>query len=273
MAALVSDSGAGGSCRILPHRYSPAGMDDFLTSPPAAPAQPTVTPPITPNQTVTAHHLGQKGDILSLFGPSATSPAPPSAPTTPDVGMMGGLAPPPTSLILSNSFTEPGPVADPMDLDPLGDMFGAPAPPAELSPPQPTTFYIDESDSAKKEPSIEEEDTKKEEALPKKESERQEAPPQKQGFWSWWSKPKSEAGSKENILEDGEKKAEEGKQLFPYMAVALLIMITRTSCILSTFRVGLVSVSVEGGYMTSVMREPWPEVYPRHCWYWISDTT
>ena len=98
-----------------------------------------------------------------------------------------------------------------MELDPLGDMFGegdksSPAAPAtETSQP---TFYIDESDSAKKEPEVPSE-PKAEVPTVKEET---TTPQQTSRFWSWWSKPKSEAGSKENILEEGEKKAgEEGE--------------------------------------------------------------
>ena len=184
-------------------------MDDFFNpTPTPAPQAPPATPPITPTQTVSAHHLGQKGDILSLFGPSPTTPGPPSNPTSPVADFEGGLAPPSgSSLILSNSFTEPGP----MELDPLGDMFGegdkpSAAPPAtETSQP---TFYIDESDSAKKEPEVPSE-PKAEVPTVKEET---TTPQQTSRFWSWWSKPKSEAGSKENILEEGEKKSgEEGE--------------------------------------------------------------
>jgi len=98
-----------------------------------------------------------------------------------------------------------------MELDPLGDMFGegdkpSAAPPAtETSQP---TFYIDESDSAKKEPEVPSE-PKAEVPTVKEET---TTPQQTSRFWSWWSKPKSEAGSKENILEEGERKSgEEGR--------------------------------------------------------------
>ena len=196
-----------------------AAMDDFLNPAPApAPQPPPPTPPITPTQTVSAHHLGQKGDILSLFGPSSTTatPAPPSNPSSPIGDFEGGLAPPAhSSLILSNSFTEPGP----MELDPLGDMFGdGEKPAAAVESPQPT-FYIDETDSAKKEleSNVGEEPAKVDETV--KEGATTPAPQQQTSrFWSWWSRSKSEAGSKENILDDGEKKpGEEGERLLVHL--------------------------------------------------------
>ena len=101
-----------------------------------------------------------------------------------------------------------------MELDPLGDMFGdgekKPAAAAGETSQLPT-FYIDESDSAKKEGNGEEkvdEQTVKEEATTPGTTQQQTS-----RFWSWWSRSKSEAGSKENILEEGEKKpAEEGER-------------------------------------------------------------
>jgi hypothetical protein len=200
-------------------------MDDLFSSPPAPQLpQALAAGPITPTQTLSAHHLGQKGDILSLFGPPAgAAPGPPSAPTTPNVGFMGELgagapsgqgaggllAPPPGgSLILSQSFTEPGP----MELDPLGDMFGEPASSrsAPAPPAVPPTFYIDESDSAK---NLEAE--KSDGGESKKDEAESVTPQPKTSFWSWWGrKPAdtSSTGSKENILEEGEKKPEEGKE-------------------------------------------------------------
>ena len=185
-------------------------MDDFLNPAPTPTPQPPPPTPITPTQTDVSHHLGQKGDILSLFGPSSSTatsaPGPPSNPTSPIGDFEGGLAPPSGgSLILSNSFTEPGPV----ELDPLGDMFGdgekKPAAAAETS--QLPTFYIDESDSAKKEANGDEQTVKEEATTPATQQQ------QTSRFWSWWSRSKSEAGSKENILEEGEKKpGEEGER-------------------------------------------------------------
>merc|ERR1711971_1396161 len=190
---------------------SSSSMDDFFNPTPTPTPQPPPPTPITPTQTDVSHHLGQKGDILSLFAPSSTSaPGPPSNPSSPIGDFEGGLAPPSGgSLILSNSFTEPGPV----ELDPLGDMFGdgekKPAAAAGETSQLPT-FYIDESDSAKKEGNGEEkvdEQTVKEEATTPGTQQQQTS-----RFWSWWSRSKSEAGSKENILEEGEKKpAEEGR--------------------------------------------------------------
>ena len=96
-----------------------------------------------------------------------------------------------------------------MELDPLGDMFGdgekKPAAAAETS--QLPTFYIDESDSAKKEANGDEQTVKEEATTPATQQQ------QTSRFWSWWSRSKSEAGSKENILEEGEKKpGEEGER-------------------------------------------------------------
>merc|ERR1711971_1332690 len=190
---------------------SSSSMDDFFNPTPTPTPQPPPPTPITPTQTDVSHHLGQKGDILSLFAPSSTSaPGPPSNPSSPIGDFEGGLAPPSGgSLILSNSFTEPGPV----ELDPLGDMFGdgekKPAAAAGETPQLPT-FYIDESDSAKKEGNgeakVDEQTVKEEEATTPV------AQQQTSRFWSWWSRSKSEAGSKENILEEGEKKpGEEGR--------------------------------------------------------------
>ena len=189
-------------------------MDDFLNPAPTPTPQPPPPTPITPTQTDVSHHLGQKGDILSLFGPSSSTatsaPGPPSNPTSPIGDFEGGLAPPSGgSLILSNSFTEPGPV----ELDPLGDMFGdgEKKPAAAVETSQLPTFYIDESDSAKKEANGDEkvdEQTVKEEATTPATQQQQTS-----RFWSWWSRSKSEAGSKENILEEGEKKlGEEGER-------------------------------------------------------------
>ena len=101
-----------------------------------------------------------------------------------------------------------------MELDPLGDMFGDGGEKAGAETSQLPTFYIDESDSAKKEVNGEE---KVDEAV--KEEAATAAPQQQQTsrFWSWWSRSKSEAGSKENILEEGEKKpGEEGERYYPY---------------------------------------------------------
>ena len=180
-------------------------MDDFLNPIPTPSPQPPPTTPITPTQTDVSHHLGQKGDILSLFGSSSTpatsAPGPPSNPTSPIGDFEGGLAPPSGgSLILSNSFTEPGPV----ELDPLGDMFGdAGEKPAAAETSQLPTFYIDESDSAKKEANGE---AAKVDETVNEEATTPVAQQQTSRFWSWWSRSKSEAGSKENILEEGEKK-------------------------------------------------------------------
>ena len=93
-------------------------------------------------------------------------------------------------------------------------MFGDAAsekPAAETS--QLPTFYIDESDSAKKEANGEEAGGKVDEKEVKEEATTPAAQqPQTSRFWSWWSRSKSEAGSKENILEEGEKKlGEEGE--------------------------------------------------------------
>ena len=107
-----------------------------------------------------------------------------------------------------------------MELDPLGDMFGDGEKPAAAveSAPQPT-FYIDETDSAKKEleSNVEEEPAKVDETV--KEGATTPAPQQQTSrFWSWWSRSKSEAGSKENILDDGEKKpGEEGESLLVHL--------------------------------------------------------
>ena len=107
-----------------------------------------------------------------------------------------------------------------MELDPLGDMFGDGEKPAAtaVESAQPT-FYIDETDSAKKEleSNVGEEPAKVEETV--KEGATTPAPQQQTSrFWSWWSRSKSEAGSKENILDDGEKKpGEEGERLLVHL--------------------------------------------------------
>ena len=91
-----------------------------------------------------------------------------------------------------------------MELDPLGDMFGdAGEKPAAAETSQLPTFYIDESDSAKKEANGE---AAKVDETVNEEATTPVAQQQTSRFWSWWSRSKSEAGSKENILEEGEKK-------------------------------------------------------------------
>jgi len=120
------------------------------------------------------------------------------------------LAPPQPggNLILSNSFTEPGPV----DLDPMADPFAEPAkvePTADVTDAG-SSFYIEENENSteiKEDTKTEDEDkeatvTTKEEPV---------TPQPKTSFWSRWSRNK-EAGSKENILEEPEKKPEEKEQ-------------------------------------------------------------
>ena len=101
-----------------------------------------------------------------------------------------------------------------MELDPLGDMFGEPTAAAAAVParPAPPTFYIDESDSAKKEEVSAETEAGAAVTGAEEGGKETPQPQQKLSFWSRWSRPKSEAGSKENILEDTDKKpGEEGE--------------------------------------------------------------
>eukprot|EP00092_Neocalanus_flemingeri_P005657 GFUD01006092.1.p1 GENE.GFUD01006092.1~~GFUD01006092.1.p1 ORF type:complete len:633 (-),score=198.71 GFUD01006092.1:142-2040(-) len=113
------------------------------------------------------------------------------------------------NLILSNSFTEPGPV----DLDPMTDPF------AESSKSENTadftdggsSFYIDENEiSADNKEEAKADDVKEEEKEtpePDTPKEGEAVTPQpKTSFWSRWSRNK-EAGSKEDILDETDKKA------------------------------------------------------------------
>ena len=211
-------------------------MDDLngLFSAPQAPQVPQVAPSmmvpgqsgqqmggsvITPTQTMAAEQLKNKTQILNQFQQFQQfqqSPGRP-APTLP------GLAPPPSGLLavpstdtltLSSSFTEPGPV----EFD--DNFFGAPAPAPAPAPAQDfaldsvdggNAFFIGETETSP--PAVEnKEEEPKEEAKteedPSKETEQQE---RKTSFWSGlWSRNKDQ-GSKENILEDSEKKMSDQK--------------------------------------------------------------
>ena len=119
------------------------------------------------------------------------------------------------NLILSNSFTEPGPV----DLDPMADPF-AESPKSEVAADLTdggSSFYIDENEIT----TVNKEEAKaedgQEEGMETPEPDTPVTPQPKTSFWSRWSRNK-EAGSKENILDESDKKAtnkdDEGKAIF-----------------------------------------------------------
>jgi len=190
--------------------------------------------PITPTQTTEASQQANKTQVMNQFqalqgqqvfpgmgGPSRPAPglpqqnqgamfmpqqqnflAPPSQPTQP-LGSSGNL-------ILSNSFTEPGPV----DQDPMADPFASTKSESTSDIPDAgSTFYIDENEIASEKQEAEKEDTVKDEGKdnlsPEAPKEVETVSPQpKASFWSRWSRSK-DSGSKENIIDENEKKSKE----------------------------------------------------------------
>jgi len=111
------------------------------------------------------------------------------------------------NLILSNSFTEPGPV----DLDPMSDPFAETKSETIADIPDVgSSFYIDENEAShenKAEAKVED-DQAKDTLAPETPKEEAVSPQPKTSFWSRWSRNK-EAGSKENILDESDKKTAE----------------------------------------------------------------
>ena len=168
--------------------------------------------PITPTQTMAAEQLTAKTQILNQFQQAPGRPAP----TLPGLGQPSNLlaAPSTDTLTLSSSFTEPGPV----ELD--DNFFGAPAPAPAPTPAQDfgldsmdggDSFFIGDTEASP--PAVENKEEKpreeaKSEEDPGKETEQ---PERKTSFWSGlWSRNKDH-GSKENILDDSDKKISEQK--------------------------------------------------------------
>ena len=170
-------------------------------------------PMMTPTQTMAAEQLKNKTQILNQFQQPPGRPAP----TLPGLAQPSGLlaAPSTDTLTLSSSFTEPGPV----ELD--DNFFGAPAQaPAPAPAPAPdfaldsvdgNSFFIGDTETSPPAGENKEEEPKEEaktEEDPSKETEQTE---RKTSFWSGlWSRNKDH-GSKENILDDSDKKMSEQK--------------------------------------------------------------
>ena len=171
-------------------------------------------PMITPTQTVEASQLNNKTQILNQFQSPAgamMSPAPRPAPGIPNqVPAPAPTQPQPgnISLIQSPSFTEPGPVEF------EDNFFGSQSSTEQVSDnvDGSSTFYIEESNqnhpqSSPVEVTTAEEDKHDgiEDASANKDA-TGEQPDRKTSFWSGlWNRSKDH-GSKENILDDAEKK-------------------------------------------------------------------
>jgi len=179
-----------------------------------------------PTQTTEASQQANKTQILNQFqagagqalyggqgglGQIVGGPARP-APVAPAQVFPGQTLAPPdqplpgASLILSNSFTEPGPV----DMDPCADPFAeTKQEPTVDIPDTGSSFFIDENEittDSKEEAKTE--DIKEETLAPEAPKEVESVSPQpKTSFWSRWSRSK-DSGSKENILEENDKKAD-----------------------------------------------------------------
>ena len=173
-------------------------------------------PMMTPTQTMAAEQLKNKTQILNQFQQAPGRPAPTLPGLAPPSSLLA--APSTDTLTLSSSFTEPGPV----ELD--DNFFGAPAPaPASALAPAPdfaldsvdgNSFFIGDTEASPPAVENKEEEAKEEvktEEDPSKESKETEQTERKTSFWSGlWSRNKDH-GSKENILDDSDKKMSEQK--------------------------------------------------------------
>merc|ERR1719495_1466025 len=211
-----------------------APQANMMAAPPAnmmAAPQPGNPNMMIPTQTTEASQQANKTQILNQFQAGAGQalyggqpglgqlgqvggPARP-APVAPGQGFPGQTLAPPDqplpvgaggNLILSNSFTEPGPV----DLDPCADPFTeTKQEPTTDVPDTGSSFFIDENEittDSKEEAKAE--DVKEETLAPEAPKDVEAVTPQpKTSFWSRWSRSK-DSGSKENILEDNDKKAD-----------------------------------------------------------------
>ena len=168
--------------------------------------------PITPTQTTAAEQLQNKNQILQQFQQGPGRPAP----SLPGLAAPSSLLAAPSSdtLTLSSSFTEPGPV----EFD--DNFFGAPAPapaPAQAedfaldSVDGGNAFFIGDPEAAPASVEKKEEEPKEETKTEEEPSKEAEQPERKTSFWSGlWSRNKDH-GSKENILDDADKKTSEQK--------------------------------------------------------------
>ena len=168
--------------------------------------QPPSMPTITPTQTVEATQLNNKTQILNQFQSPTGAPRPAPGIPAPATQQPGNL-----SLMQSPSFTEPGPVEF------EDNFFGSPTEQVSDSVDGASTFYIEESNqdnqqSSPVEVTTAEEDKHDGEDTSANKDVTGEQPERKTSFWSGlWNRNKDQ-GSKENILEETEKKDnEDGK--------------------------------------------------------------
>ena len=235
-----------------------------------------------PTQTTEASQQANKTQILNQFqagagqalyggqgglGQIVGGPARP-APVAPAQVFPGQTLAPPdqplpgASLILSNSFTEPGPV----DMDPCADPFAeTKQEPTVDIPDTGSSFFIDENEittDSKEEAKTE--DIKEETLAPEAPKEVESVSPQpKTSFWSRWSRSK-DSGSKENILEENDKKADKHNDDGKKRNTLLIYMLTDTKSFLAPVSVSSqISMGKNVKYWSqycydSISRYPYP---------------